>query len=186
MSLHHPNRIDEIIATVVGVSHDNQDGSSRQEVIEYCDDGDKVYFRREPDHPYDLNAIAVWCCNKQAGYLDSVLAIDLAEYMDSGRKLSGEVYRIKGGSEKYPTFGMDIIIYMQTDLADDRIPRHIQYQVPSKKEVALEPFKLLLYSVSGSSVSAACRYTTGDCFFSSSWSFGLSLARLRMVRVNLA
>ena len=64
--------------------------------------------------------------------------------MDSGRKLSGEVYSIKGGSEKYPTFGMDIIIYMQTDLADDRIPSHIQYRVPSKKEVALEPFKMLL------------------------------------------
>ena len=42
MNLHHPNRIDELIATVVGVSHDNQDGSSRQEVLEHCDDGDKV------------------------------------------------------------------------------------------------------------------------------------------------
>ena len=61
---------------VVGVSKDNQDGSSRQEIIqrEVAED-DKLQLEAEPENPYDANAIKVLSKNgNQIGYLSKEMA----------------------------------------------------------------------------------------------------------------
>ena len=61
---------------VVGVSKDNQDGSSRQDIIrrEVAEE-DKLSFEAEPDNPYDPNAIKVLSkAGNQIGYLSKEMA----------------------------------------------------------------------------------------------------------------
>lgn len=61
---------------VVGVSKDNADGSSRQEIIkrEVAED-DKLLLEAEPDNPYDPNAVKVLSKDKnQIGYLNKEMA----------------------------------------------------------------------------------------------------------------
>ncbi len=56
--------------SVVGESYDNDDGTSRQKIIRRCKAGDQIVLRREPDNPYDPNAIAVTtAAGEQIGYL---------------------------------------------------------------------------------------------------------------------
>ena len=55
---------------VVGESFDNDDGTPRQRIIRQCKSGDPIALRREPDNPYDPNAIAVTtAAGEQIGYL---------------------------------------------------------------------------------------------------------------------
>ncbi|MEQ9304364.1 MAG: HIRAN domain-containing protein [Marinoscillum sp.] len=61
---------------VVGVSHSNPDGTSRQTIIknEVAED-DALFLELEPDNEFDPNAIKVLSKNKnQIGYLKSDLA----------------------------------------------------------------------------------------------------------------
>ncbi|MEP1033048.1 HIRAN domain-containing protein [Ekhidna sp.] len=61
---------------VVGVSKDNQDGSSRQEIIKQeVREDDKLSLEAEPDNPYDANAIKVLSKEgNQIGYLNKEMA----------------------------------------------------------------------------------------------------------------
>lgn len=61
---------------VVGVSQQNDDGSSRQEIIkrEVLED-DKLSLEAEPENPYDSNAVKVLSkFGNQVGYLKKELA----------------------------------------------------------------------------------------------------------------
>ncbi|MEP0985639.1 HIRAN domain-containing protein [Ekhidna sp.] len=61
---------------VVGVSKDNADGSSRQEIIrQEVEEDDKLKLLAEPDNPYDKNAVKVLSKNdNQIGYLNKEMA----------------------------------------------------------------------------------------------------------------
>lgn len=91
---------------IVGVTHSNDDGSSRQKILkrmkETAQKGDLLELRREPDNPHDKNAIAVY--NKdgeQLGYINRETAEEFAQYMDSGERVTAEVDKIIGGDEHY-------------------------------------------------------------------------------------
>ncbi len=67
---------------------------------------------RQPDNPYDKNAIAVELTKEQIGFIPAPLAARLAPRIDAG-----EAYRvvdariIKGGSSKdKPVFGVRIVV----------------------------------------------------------------------------
>lgn len=61
---------------VVGVSMENSDGSSRQEIIRTeVEENDKLKLDSEPDNPYDANAIKVLSrYGNQIGYLNKEMA----------------------------------------------------------------------------------------------------------------
>lgn len=61
---------------VVGVSKDNQDGSSRQDIIKReVAEEDKLSLEAEPDNAFDTNAIKVLSKNgNQIGYLNKEMA----------------------------------------------------------------------------------------------------------------
>jgi len=62
-------------AKLVGVSHENPDGTSRIAAIAKCKTFDILTLEAEPDNPFDSNAIAVLNeAGEQMGYLDSRLA----------------------------------------------------------------------------------------------------------------
>jgi len=70
---------------VVGVSKQNQDGSSRQEFIrsEVAED-DKLNLEPEPGNPYDPNAVKVLSSKgNQIGYLSREMAEKVKPAMDN-------------------------------------------------------------------------------------------------------
>lgn len=87
---------------VVGVTHSNDDGSSRQKILkrmkETAQKGDRIELRREPDNPHDKNAIAVY--NKdgeQLGYVNRETAKEFAAYMDENDDITADLDKIIGG-----------------------------------------------------------------------------------------
>ncbi|HVW08856.1 MAG TPA: HIRAN domain-containing protein, partial [Bryobacteraceae bacterium] len=56
---------------LVGVTHDNDDGVNRQFIIRSCLPGDRLRLVRQPNNPYDNNAVFVTRQNGDGlGYLD--------------------------------------------------------------------------------------------------------------------
>ena len=83
-----------IITNVVGVTF-----NGRQAVIARLDVGDTLLLRREPDNPYDRNAICVECpTGLQVGYLNRNLAAQLAPFFDMHTQPSHACVRQLTGS----------------------------------------------------------------------------------------
>ena len=82
---------------VVGVSHRNNDGSSRQSIIGTMKRGDVLQLRREPDNPYDPSAVAVDHANGQIGYVSRARARVISEMLDADLMLSAKVAVVVGG-----------------------------------------------------------------------------------------
>ncbi|WP_420318477.1 HIRAN domain-containing protein [Ekhidna sp.] len=70
---------------VVGVSKDNADGSSRQEIIRReVEEDDKLKVEAEPDNLYDPNAVKVLSkFGHQIGYLNKEMAETIKPVLDN-------------------------------------------------------------------------------------------------------
>ena len=69
-------------ANVVGVSFENRDGQSRQDIIRrLCQPGARLYLRREPNNPYDRHAVGVYRVGKKIGHLDKYLARRVSKHI---------------------------------------------------------------------------------------------------------
>ncbi len=70
---------------VVGVSKDNADGSSRQEIIRReVEEEDKLSMQAEPENPFDPNAVKVLSKNgNQIGYLNKEMAETIKPALDN-------------------------------------------------------------------------------------------------------
>lgn len=66
---------------VVGVSHPNSDGSSRQNILSTLDIGEKLRIEPEPTNPYDQNALRVISKYGQIGYVPRILTSTLKEFL---------------------------------------------------------------------------------------------------------
>ena len=97
---------------VKGVTYQNLDWSSRQDIIKGCKQGDKLTLVREPDNQYDGNAVKVCVISeeksgflskilgpkvvaRQLGYLSKYVASKLAPLMDKGIPVHVEVREIR-------------------------------------------------------------------------------------------
>jgi hypothetical protein len=108
----------EFYSKIAGTSHNNPDGSDRQEIIKkYCKSEQPLFLIPEPDNPYDPNAVGVWIEVKklfstqryQIGYLPSELVVrDLSKVIDGS--LTAKVKELTGGTRSKPTVGVNIII----------------------------------------------------------------------------
>ena len=87
---------------VVGVTRENEDGTSRQKIIGRLKAGDKAALRREPDNRYDPNAVAVCTASgEQIGYLSREVAAEIAPLLDQGTRVDAEVSSLTGGGLLY-------------------------------------------------------------------------------------
>ena len=91
------HRENTINTKLVGVTYENHDGESIQDILPFLNKGESLAFVREYDNPYDKNAIAVYCGSSHIGYLDRSTAERIAEYMDTGVRVTGMVTEVTGG-----------------------------------------------------------------------------------------
>jgi hypothetical protein len=96
---------------VVGVTKKNTDGTPRQEVIRNCSEGERLLLVREPQNPYDPNAIKVCrLSGDQIGYISSDIAERMADEMDTGKRFSARIEDMTGGTRGKPSLGVNIVI----------------------------------------------------------------------------
>ncbi|MBI4744922.1 MAG: single-stranded-DNA-specific exonuclease RecJ, partial [Actinobacteria bacterium] len=89
---------------IVGVTFEE-----RQEVISILSPGMPLSLIREPENPYDKNAIKVRDnYGQDIGFLNARLAKQLAPYMDKGIKFEAEIMNLTGGIDKH--YGINIQI----------------------------------------------------------------------------
>lgn len=83
---------------VVGVTHNNPDGSSRQVILSKCRESEKIILKRDPNNPYDKNAIGVFRENgEMMGYLEKDPI--LVDHIDKGGEVTARISQIIGGTE---------------------------------------------------------------------------------------
>ena len=80
---------------VVGVTFEG-----RQDVIGGLVPGAHVELRREPDNPYDANAIGVFFGALQIGFLRKEIARRLAENFDAGQRYRAQIGSVTGGGTR--------------------------------------------------------------------------------------
>jgi hypothetical protein len=103
-----------------GVTKENPDGANRQQIIKrYCRCGDALLLVREPNNPFDPNAIQVkrivygdtedkHRLGEQIGYVSRELAEKLAPKMDhEGFVLMAWIMEVTGG-ESHESLGVNI------------------------------------------------------------------------------
>jgi len=90
------------IINVVGVTYSNNDGSSRQNYISKMKLNDNIIIEKEPDNPYDSNAIKVlYGDGLQIGYLPMNKSELITSYINMGYKVSVSLVSINGGTDGY-------------------------------------------------------------------------------------
>ena len=104
---------------VVGVTHDNKDGTNRQEILYYMKEygnyekGDTLKLFHERDNPVDPNAVMVLNNKGQCiGYLNAKIAEPISQMLDDGYKVYAELLSITGGTDSRPTLGCNIDLPM--------------------------------------------------------------------------
>ena len=103
-----------IHSKIAGVTYTNADGSQRQKIVTKCSLGERLRLEREPNNPYDANAIKLLRLNgEQIGYVTARLATDLAQYVDSGVQMEVRITEFTGGGEK--THGVNIEFRFEDD-----------------------------------------------------------------------
>ena len=94
---------------VAGVTFEN-----RQQVVALLTKGERIYLFREPDNPFDSQAVKVvrWD-HQQFGYLCRELAKILSPWMDrNGRFYKATVSRLIGGYHDDSSLGVYIKFYL--------------------------------------------------------------------------
>lgn len=126
---------DEIYTKIAGVTHKNEEGRSIQRILkdlaDYDPDSLELTLEREPDNPYDENAIKVYCEGEHIGYIKAELAKKLADLVDDG-VVSGVVCEITGGTEGY-TYGCNICLTVEDELGS-AAHRYVTVKRPKSQE----------------------------------------------------
>lgn len=98
---------------LVGVTFDNNDGTSRQQFIEDLDAifdmNTKTFLvaKRDTNNPYDDKAVAIYDQKgRQLGYLSRKVNETVAPWMDDGFELLVEIVNVTGGDGSH--WGLNI------------------------------------------------------------------------------
>ncbi|MEO9964846.1 MAG: HIRAN domain-containing protein [Reichenbachiella sp.] len=73
---------------VAGVTYDNEDGSSRQSIINRLNEGDNISLKKEPHNEHDENAVAVLSGKKRIGYIPKSLNKQVINLINHHRIIS--------------------------------------------------------------------------------------------------
>jgi len=106
-----PHRIWHFLTKLVGVSHENEDGTARQSIIRKLQPREMLFLHHDPDNRYDPNAMRV--CRKskeQIGYLNRELAAEVVQRVREGYRYAVFVSSLTGGTPHLPTRGVNVLV----------------------------------------------------------------------------
>lgn len=141
MEVSHMTTLLSTPTKVVGVTKENENGDNIQEILEEMslewEDYKKILsFSREPDNPYDENAIAVYAGYfdgfPHIGYINADLASRLSPQIDSGCELRGYITEITGGGSK--KYGCNIEIQL-IEKTEEEIAEDLERSKRIKEEI---------------------------------------------------
>lgn len=109
---------------VVGVTHRNDDGGSRQRIIQDCRARERLILEHDADNPVDPNAVRVCRENgDQLGFLRAELAEEVLSKSGRGFRYVAFVSEITGGRPDAPTLGVNLLIVVAPPGATDQEAR---------------------------------------------------------------
>lgn len=89
---------------IAGITHNNADGTKRQDILRKCTVGERLLLQRDYDNAFDEYAIAVLRkTGEQIGFVPRHVAFrhpamnDLAPHMDQGGEASAKIVSLIGG-----------------------------------------------------------------------------------------
>lgn len=97
---------------VVGESFGN-----RQSVLASLSSGELVELKREPDNPYDKNAVAILTPKGEIGYIPRDEAARFSKDIFNGVPYRAWIHSIHGGDDGY-SFGAVLIIHSKGDVSE--------------------------------------------------------------------
>ena len=105
---------------IVGVTHKNSDGSSRQKLIRNCRLFEDLRLNHEENNPHDPNAVRVCRENgQQLGYLNAGLAEEVVSKSSKGYRFGVLIKDLTGGG-KGRSLGVNLLIVQADPGVDDR------------------------------------------------------------------
>jgi hypothetical protein len=134
-----------IHTNIRGVSFENSDGTSRQQIIRsFCHPGDALFLIRERGNPVDPNAIGVVricrgfdgraAFTEQLGYLSKEIARDLRPFFDEGPVGFAEIVEVTGDLTGQDGSCVGVNIRAEIYMSDDAGGRRKGIDpVPSRK-----------------------------------------------------
>ena len=91
-------KISDLMLKVVGVTHENLDGTSRQEYLKELYEGKisekSLSLERDPQNEYDRNAIMIMAGEKCLGFVSKEWNETLAALMDHGSIFEVEIWEM--------------------------------------------------------------------------------------------
>jgi len=75
--------------------------------------GDALTLVREPDNPYDANAVRVEWQGQKIGYVPRRENTDVARFMDRGQPLEARIARLAEGRDPWSRVRFEILIPLQ-------------------------------------------------------------------------
>jgi len=94
-------KIENIELKVVGVTFDNENGTSRQEILRSMSKNSPIVLKREPFNRYDSNAVAVLYVDQQVGYIGKEYAKIMAPMMDKGTQFTAKISKLDSYDGKH-------------------------------------------------------------------------------------
>jgi len=96
---------------VAGVSHRNEDGTSRQEIIRRCQPSETLLLHHDEQNPHDPNAVRVCRHNgDQVGFLNAELAEEVVHGSRRGYRYAAFLKNITGGTGDVTTLGVNLLV----------------------------------------------------------------------------
>jgi hypothetical protein len=130
------NYVNHRSVNVAGVSHNNPDGTNRQQIILRCSTGELLRLKEEDDNPFDPNAVAVIRLNgEQIGYLHREDAAELRKGSQEGWLYAAIINKILKDSVKGHCLGVGLTLVYARSTADPTIiKKHIANLIRKHKE----------------------------------------------------
>lgn len=97
---------------IAGVTHNNADGTSRQEILSRMKQWETIDLVREPANEYDKNAVALFGGMGQVGYVPTQRAVQIAAMLDHGAKALAKLSGLYGGAGE-KSWGASVDIHIQ-------------------------------------------------------------------------
>ena len=96
---------------VVGVTHKNPNGKSRQSILKKCKPLELLELEHDDENPHDANAVRVCRGNgEQIGFLNARLASEVVCKAGRGYRYGAYVKNVTGGRGRTPTMGLNLLI----------------------------------------------------------------------------